>query len=206
YHSTQHGYRGAQSHRRFHRIPRAGCARPGGGSVGRGNRVGDRARRRGGDVGRRCRAVRVGSRNRVASPIGDDRARCCRSRVVHSPYYRCRSVDRFGECPMSLNLTDITLTYPDGTSRLTALDTVSLEVPSGHLTAVIGPSGSGKSSLLAVAATLISPDHGDVVVDGTPTGSLGRAERAELRRTRIGMVFQQSNLLPSLTAVEQLQV
>lgn len=107
---------------------------------------------------------------------------------------------------MSLNLTDITLTYPDGTSRLTALDSVSLDVPAGHLTAVIGPSGSGKSSLLAVAATLISPDSGEVVVDGTPASALGRTERAELRLTRIGMVFQQPNLLPSLTASEQLQV
>ncbi|MGW4108941.1 ATP-binding cassette domain-containing protein, partial [Streptomyces sp. NPDC004976] len=63
---------------------------------------------------------------------------------------------------MSLNLTDITLTYPDGDSRLTALDNVTLDVPKGSLAAAIGPSGSGKSSLLAVAATLITPDTGTV--------------------------------------------
>ncbi|WP_030865887.1 ABC transporter ATP-binding protein [Streptomyces violaceoruber] len=107
---------------------------------------------------------------------------------------------------MSLHLTDVTLTYPDGGERLTALDRVSLEVPRGSLTAVVGPSGSGKSSLLAVAATLITPDAGTVTVDGTPTTGLSRGELAALRRHRIGIVFQQPNLLPCLTAVEQLQV
>ncbi|MFJ9772098.1 ABC transporter ATP-binding protein [Kitasatospora sp. NPDC101157] len=107
---------------------------------------------------------------------------------------------------MSLTLDRITLTYPDGDDRLTALDEVSLTVPKGSLTAVVGPSGSGKSSLLAVAATLIGPDSGRVVVDGTDTAALGRAELTALRRTKIGIVFQQANLLPSLTAVEQLQV
>ncbi|MCL2731182.1 MAG: ABC transporter ATP-binding protein [Actinomycetia bacterium] len=107
---------------------------------------------------------------------------------------------------MSLNLTDITLTYPDGDTRLTALDRVSLEVPKGSLTAVVGPSGSGKSSLLAVAATLITPDSGTVTVDGTTTTGMPRGELAELRRRKIGIVFQQPNLLPSLTAAEQLQV
>ncbi|MFJ1542968.1 ABC transporter ATP-binding protein [Micromonospora chalcea] len=107
---------------------------------------------------------------------------------------------------MSLNLTDITLTYPDGEGRLTALDRVTLDVPKGSLTAVIGPSGSGKSSLLAVAATLITPDSGTVTVDGTATTGMSRGELADLRRHRIGIVFQQPNLLPSLTAAEQLQV
>jgi putative ABC transport system ATP-binding protein len=107
---------------------------------------------------------------------------------------------------MTLTLADVTLTYPDGDGRLTALDRVSLDVPAGSLTAVVGPSGSGKSSLLAVAATLVTPDEGRVVVAGRETAGLGRAEKAVLRRERIGIVFQQPNLLPSLTAVEQLQV
>ncbi|MFC9793599.1 ABC transporter ATP-binding protein [Streptomyces sp. NPDC127584] len=107
---------------------------------------------------------------------------------------------------MSLVLDAVTLTYPDGDGRLTALDAVSLDVPAGSLTAVVGPSGSGKSSLLAVAATLVTPDRGRVVVDGTDTGELDAAGRAALRRERVGIVFQQPNLLPSLTAAEQLQV
>ncbi|WP_435220384.1 ABC transporter ATP-binding protein [Streptomyces sp. Tue6028] len=107
---------------------------------------------------------------------------------------------------MSLHLTDITLTYPDGDARLTALDRISLDVPRGSLTAVVGPSGSGKSSLLAVAATLVAPDAGTVTVDGTSTTGMTRRELTELRRHKIGIVFQQPNLLPSLTAAEQLQV
>ncbi|MCZ0210098.1 ABC transporter ATP-binding protein [Streptomyces sp. UMAF16] len=107
---------------------------------------------------------------------------------------------------MSLNLTDITLTYPDGDTRLTALDHVTLDVPRGTLTAVAGPSGSGKSSLLAVAATLITPDTGTVTIDGRTTTGLTRGELTALRRHKIGIVFQQPNLLPSLTAAEQLQV
>ncbi len=107
---------------------------------------------------------------------------------------------------MSLRLTDITLTYPDGDGRLTALDRVSLDVPAGSLTAVIGPSGSGKSSLLAVAATLITPDSGTVVVAGTATTGLGREELSGLRRRAIGIVFQQPNLPGALTAAEQLQL
>ncbi|AZS84616.1 ABC transporter ATP-binding protein [Streptomyces griseoviridis] len=107
---------------------------------------------------------------------------------------------------MSLCLTDVTLTYPDGDTRLTALDRVCLDVPRGTLTAVVGPSGSGKSSLLAVAATLVTPDTGTVTIDGVATSGLSRGELARLRRRGIGIVFQQPNLLPSLTAAEQLQV
>ncbi|MEU1027101.1 ATP-binding cassette domain-containing protein, partial [Streptomyces sp. NPDC005904] len=107
---------------------------------------------------------------------------------------------------MSLLLEDVTLTYPDGAGRLTALDGVGLEVPAGTMTAVVGPSGSGKSSLLAVAATLVTPERGRVVVDGVDTATLSRAEKAELRRRRLGIVFQQPNLLGSLTALEQLEL
>ncbi|WEB39866.1 ABC transporter ATP-binding protein [Streptomyces yunnanensis] len=107
---------------------------------------------------------------------------------------------------MSLELSDVTLTYPDGDTRLTALDAVSLTVPAGCLTAVVGPSGSGKSSLLAVAATLIRPDRGRVVIAGRDTTGRSRAELTTLRRSTIGTVFQQPNLLPALTAAEQLQV
>lgn len=107
---------------------------------------------------------------------------------------------------MTLLLSHVTLTYADGAGRLTALDDVSLTVPAGTMTAVTGASGSGKSSLLAVAATLVRPDRGEVVVDGTPTRGLGAAAAAALRRRSIGIVFQQPNLLPSLTAAEQLEL
>ncbi|MFD7644330.1 ABC transporter ATP-binding protein [Kitasatospora sp. NPDC059795] len=105
-----------------------------------------------------------------------------------------------------LALRGVTLTYPDGESRLVALDNVELTVAPGEFTAIAGPSGSGKSSLLAVAATLQRPDSGQVLVDGVDAGALGDRERTTLRRERLGIVFQQSNLLASLTAVEQLLV
>jgi putative ABC transport system ATP-binding protein len=107
---------------------------------------------------------------------------------------------------MTLQLEDITLTYPDGDQRLTALDHVSLVVGPGTVSAIVGPSGSGKSSLLAVAATLISPDSGRVLLDGRDLAHLNRAETAKVRREQIGIVFQSSNLLASLTAVDQLLV
>jgi putative ABC transport system ATP-binding protein len=107
---------------------------------------------------------------------------------------------------MSLCLSDVTLTYPDGATRLTALDRVSLTVPAGSTTAVLGPSGSGKSSLLAVAAALIVPDSGRVVIAGTDTAGLGRAGLTALRSESIGIVFQQPKLIASLTAREQLQL
>lgn len=107
---------------------------------------------------------------------------------------------------MSLNLTDVVLTYPDGDRTLTALDHVSLAVGPGEFAAVAGPSGSGKSSLLAVAATLIPPAAGTVEIAGLDVTGLGPAERTRLRRDRVGIVFQQPNLLPSLTAADQLTV
>lgn len=105
-----------------------------------------------------------------------------------------------------IDLRHVTLTFPDGTSRITAVDNVSLHVSAGETVGITGPSGSGKSSLLAVASTLITPNTGTVIIDGIDATALDLAERAELRRTRIGLIFQQSNLLASLTALEQLLV
>lgn len=105
-----------------------------------------------------------------------------------------------------ITLDSVTLTFPDGGSRIRAVDDVSLTVRPGTITGLTGPSGSGKSSLLAVAATLIRPDSGTVIIDDIDTASLDLAGAARLRRERIGLVFQQSNLLPSLTAREQLTV
>lgn len=105
----------------------------------------------------------------------------------------------------ALILENVTLEYPDGQNNtVRALDNVGLSAVRGTVTGLAGPSGSGKSSLLAVAATLIPPTSGTVLVNGADVGGLDDAERARLRREEIGIVFQQPNLLPALTAVEQL--
>ncbi|MGH1564845.1 ABC transporter ATP-binding protein [Mumia sp. DW29H23] len=105
-----------------------------------------------------------------------------------------------------LALDDITLTYPDGDRTLVALDRVSLTVEAGEVRAVTGASGSGKSSLLAVAGLLQRPDSGSVLLDGVELTGRTRREETRIRRERIGFVFQQANLLSSLTALEQLQM
>lgn len=110
----------------------------------------------------------------------------------------------------ALRLRDVRLSWPDGQDddgrpRLVhALDGVSMEAPAGVLTAVTGPSGSGKSSLLSVVAGLVGASSGQVLIDGRDVVQMTPEQRAEMRRTRVGVVFQQPNLLASLTAREQL--
>lgn len=107
---------------------------------------------------------------------------------------------------MSIVLNDVCLTLGDGEEEVVALDHVTLTVPAGELAAIIGPSGSGKSSLLAVAGALLRPTSGRVEIGGVDLTAIPDAERTTVRRERIGFVFQSSNLVPSLTATEQLQL
>jgi putative ABC transport system ATP-binding protein len=104
----------------------------------------------------------------------------------------------------ALALSGVTLEYGDGDSRVTALDEVTLTVEPGEVVAIVGPSGSGKSSLLAVAGALIRPTRGWVSVAGVDVTAATDRARAALRRTRLGYVFQTGNLLPALTVRDQL--
>jgi putative ABC transport system ATP-binding protein len=105
---------------------------------------------------------------------------------------------------VTLHIDDVSLVLGDGDQKITALDHVSLQVAAGELVAVVGPSGSGKSSLLACVGGLRRPTSGHIRLDGTDLAALAPEQLTTLRRDRIGFVFQQSNLVPSLTAVDQL--
>jgi putative ABC transport system ATP-binding protein len=101
-----------------------------------------------------------------------------------------------------LELHQVSKTYGDGANVVHALRGVDLTVAAGELVAVMGPSGSGKSSMLTIAGTLEQATDGDVAVCGTPVAELSATGRAQLRRRSIGFVFQDFNLLAGLTAVE----
>ncbi len=101
-----------------------------------------------------------------------------------------------------LELRDVSRSYGEGSASVNALHAVSLSVDRGEMVAVMGPSGSGKSTLLTIAGTLEEPSRGEVLVGGQPVGAMSRAAKARLRRRTIGYVFQDFNLLPGLTAAE----
>ncbi|WP_430334910.1 ABC transporter ATP-binding protein [Rhodococcus sp. ACT016] len=106
----------------------------------------------------------------------------------------------------ALEIVDADLRLGDGEQTVTALDAVSLTVRPGEMVAVVGPSGSGKSSLLAVAGALTTPDSGSVRVGGHDLLAMKTAQAAKFRLEHIGFVFQSGNLIPSLTAADQLRL
>lgn len=106
----------------------------------------------------------------------------------------------------ALEISQATVVYPDGESTVTALDKADLSAKPGELTAIIGESGSGKSTLLSVAAGLVTPTSGRVEVAGIDLTGADDKTRSKVRRENIGVIFQQANLLASLTVREQLLI
>jgi putative ABC transport system ATP-binding protein len=105
-----------------------------------------------------------------------------------------------------LELRSISKVYGKGAAEVQALRDVSLSVEAGTMAAVMGPSGSGKSSLLTIAGTLEEPTSGAVIVNGGDVLRMSHGAKARLRRRTIGYVFQDFNLLPGLTAVENVSL
>ena len=106
--------------------------------------------------------------------------------------------------PAVARAVDATKVYGSGDTVVTALDRVSVDLPTGRFTAIMGPSGSGKSTLMHCIAGLDSLTSGRVLLGDTDLGSLSDKQLTLLRRERIGFVFQAFNLVPTLTAIENI--
>jgi ABC-type lipoprotein export system ATPase subunit len=110
------------------------------------------------------------------------------------------------QAPPRLSLDHVSKTYDLDGQQVRALDGVSLEVPAASVTALIGRSGCGKTTLLHLAGAMAFPTSGEVRIDGQATTSLSDARLTALRRTRIGFVFQFFQLLPTLTVLENVEL
>jgi putative ABC transport system ATP-binding protein len=108
--------------------------------------------------------------------------------------------------PSMIELHQVSKSYGHGDAEVHALREVSLAALQGEMVAVMGPSGSGKSTMLTIAGTLEDPTTGEVLIASQPVRNMSRAAQAQLRRRTIGYVFQDFNLLPGLTAAENVSL
>ena len=105
-----------------------------------------------------------------------------------------------------LKISDLGKTYQSAGKILTVLDHISFEVETGSTNAIVGPSGSGKTTLLGLCAGLDRPSTGSVALNGIDLGSLNEDKRAQVRNLYVGFIFQNFQLLPTLTALENIMV
>jgi putative ABC transport system ATP-binding protein len=106
---------------------------------------------------------------------------------------------------VALEVRDLVKTFAlDGTT-INAVDHVSFQVKSGEFVALVGPSGSGKTTMLSILAALLTPSHGQVLIDGNELSRMKETQRVKLRREKIGFTFQSNNLIPYLTARENVE-
>ena len=108
--------------------------------------------------------------------------------------------------PKILKISGLEKTYTSGSKQLTVLQNVSFEVEKGQTFSIVGPSGSGKTTLLGIAAGLDKPNAGSVELCGHDLNALNEDERALLRNKEVGFIFQNFQLLPTLTALENVSV
>ena len=105
-----------------------------------------------------------------------------------------------------LKVTNVTQTYKSGNKSLTVLDSINFSIEKGSITAIVGPSGSGKTTLLGLCAGLDRASSGEIELAGTPMSNLSEDQRAKLRSEHVGFVFQSFQLIPTLTALENVLV
>jgi len=105
-----------------------------------------------------------------------------------------------------LNIVNLTKTYPSAGRTLTVLDHINFSIPAGSTNAIVGPSGSGKTTLLGLCAGLDQPSSGSVELNSINLGSLSEDQRAQVRNQHVGFIFQNFQLLPTLTALENVMV
>jgi putative ABC transport system ATP-binding protein len=101
---------------------------------------------------------------------------------------------------------DLTKEFQSGSHRLAVLKRVSFSIPQGAFVAIVGPSGSGKTTLLGLLAGLDTPSAGSVILDGADLTAMSEDQRARLRGEKVGFIFQSFQLIPTLTAIENVQV
>ncbi len=107
---------------------------------------------------------------------------------------------------VALRAENVTKVYGSGADAVTAVDNVSFDVQQGEFVALVGPSGSGKTSMLAMLAGLLTPSDGKVVIDGHEMSRMGDRQRTSFRRQAIGFTFQSNNLVPYLTAQDNVEL
>ena len=106
---------------------------------------------------------------------------------------------------VALEVRDLVKSFTVDGLTINAVDNVSFKVRSGEFVALVGPSGSGKTTLLSIMAALLTPTSGRVLIDGVDLASMNERLRVELRREKIGFTFQSNNLIPFLTAQENVE-
>lgn len=106
----------------------------------------------------------------------------------------------------ALETNSVVKTYQSESGTIHAVDDVSLNVAAGEFVALVGPSGSGKTTMLSILAALLQPSSGRILLDGQDLATMGDIERVSLRREKIGFTFQANNLVPYLTAVENVEL
>jgi putative ABC transport system ATP-binding protein len=125
--------------------------------------------------------------------------------LIQSPSSKA-SPDPAGERQSILRLEDVSKFYRTGDFTVTALKDVNFEVFGGEIVAVMGPSGSGKTTLLTIAGALLRPSQGRVEICGTDITEMRENQLAEIRRQKVGFVYQSFNLLEALTAIENVRL